>query len=59
MAELAPIFDQIDEDAEARAIAKARAEIAGGKGIPHDEVIRWLQSWGTPNELQPPKPGPH
>jgi hypothetical protein len=28
-----PISDEIDEEADARAIAKARAEIAGGQGV--------------------------
>lgn len=27
-----------------------------GEGIPYDEVKAWLQSWGTPGELPPPKP---
>ena len=58
MAEPAPLFDDIDEEAEARAIAKARAEITAGKSVPHEEVIKWLQSWSTPNELPAPKPGP-
>jgi len=59
MADPAPIFDEIDEEAEARAIAKARAEIAAGQGVSHDEVMKWLKSWGTPNELPRPKPGRH
>jgi predicted transcriptional regulator len=21
---------------------------AGGPAVPHDEVVRWLQTWGTP-----------
>jgi len=24
-------------------------------GAPWDEVKAWMQSWGTPNELPPPK----
>ncbi len=56
MAEPAPLFDDIDEEAEGRAIAKARAEIAAGKFIPHEDVMEWLQSWGTPNERPAPKP---
>jgi hypothetical protein len=24
-------------------------------GAPWDEVKTWMQSWGTPNELPPPK----
>jgi predicted transcriptional regulator len=27
-----------------------------GEGVPWDEVKAWLQSWGTPGELPPPKP---
>jgi hypothetical protein len=34
MAEPKSIFDEIDEEAEKRAIAKARTEIAAGKGVP-------------------------
>jgi len=29
---------------------------AGGPGVPHDEVVRWIDSWGTDHEL--PKPAP-
>jgi hypothetical protein len=25
-------------------------------GVPWDEVKTWMQSWGGPNELPPPKP---
>jgi hypothetical protein len=25
-------------------------------GVPWDEVKAWMQSWGTPRELAPPKP---
>jgi hypothetical protein len=25
-------------------------------GVPWDEVKVWMESWGTPNELPPPKP---
>jgi predicted transcriptional regulator len=34
-----------------QAIEKADA---GGPWIPHEEVVAWIQSWGTPNELPPP-----
>jgi predicted transcriptional regulator len=56
MAERATIFDDVDDDAEARAIAEARSEIAAGKGVPHEDVVRWLQSWGAPHELPCPEP---
>ena len=42
MAKTKTVFDEIDEDAEKRAIAKARAEIAAGKGVPHEKVREWL-----------------
>ena len=29
---------------------------AGGPGVPHEEVVRWIESWGTDHEL--PKPAP-
>jgi len=28
-----------------------------GKSVPHDAVMRWLESWGTENELETPKCG--
>jgi len=26
------------------------------RGVPWQEIKAWMQSWGTPNELPPPKP---
>ena len=49
------IFENIDEDAEARAIEGAELAIKEGRVIPHEEVVKWLQSWGTPHELPRPK----
>jgi hypothetical protein len=44
-AEPVPIFDTpLDEAAEADAAADA--EIDAGKGIPHERVRAWLESWG-------------
>jgi predicted transcriptional regulator len=48
------IFEEVDEEAEAASIARARAQIAAGKGIPHEEVVKWLKTWGTPEEGPPP-----
>lgn len=28
-----------------------------GKSVPHDVVMRWIESWGTENELEAPKCG--
>jgi predicted transcriptional regulator len=57
MSDMKSIFDDIDEAAEARAIAEARADIAAGRVISHEAMKRWLLSWGTENELPPPKCG--
>ena len=47
MATTKTIFD-VDEEAEARAIAEAEADIDAGRVAPHEEVVKWLRSWGTP-----------
>jgi predicted transcriptional regulator len=51
------IFDDIDEADDAAAITEARAEIAEGQFVSHDAAKAWLLSWGSPNELPPPKAG--
>jgi predicted transcriptional regulator len=58
MAKTKTIFDEIDQDVEARAIAEAEADVAAGRVVPHDEVAKWLRSWGTPDELPCPVPKP-
>lgn len=53
------IFDEIDEEEEraiAEAEAEAEADVAAGRVVPHEEVVKWLKSWGTPDELPCPKP---
>lgn len=35
-----------------KAVAKAKA---GGPFVAHEDVMRWIESWGTANELPPPK----
>jgi hypothetical protein len=42
MAKTKTVFDEIDEEAEKRTIAKARAEIVAGKGVPHEKVRECL-----------------
>jgi predicted transcriptional regulator len=51
------LFDE-EEDAEtaARLDAEAEADIAAGRVVPHEKVVKWLESWGTPNELPCPTP---
>ena len=38
---------------DARRLATSEAT---GEGVPWDEVKAWMQSWGTREELPPPKP---
>lgn len=56
MADVKTVFDDVDEDAEAQAIAEAEADVAAGRLVSHEDVVKWLRSWGTPNELPCPNP---
>ncbi|MTJ80686.1 MAG: CopG family transcriptional regulator [Telmatospirillum sp.] len=53
MAEPASIFDPEDGTAKERAIAAAEA-LPEADDVSLDDVRRWLQSWGKPDELPPP-----
>jgi len=53
MAKPKTIFDDSDEAIEAAAITRARAEIAAGKGIPHEVVGAWLRKLAA-GEIAPP-----
>lgn len=54
--EVESIFEpDVDAAEEARLDALAEAEIDAGRFVPHAEVAKWLQSWGTPNKLPRPK----
>ena len=41
-------------------IAEIKAGLAedeeGGPGVQHEEVVRWMRSWGTDHELPKPEP---
>jgi len=38
-------------------IKEALAEDEGGEpGVPHERVVRWMDSWGTDKELALPEP---
>ena len=56
MAKQKPIFDEIDKEAEAQAIAEAEADVKAGRVVPHEDVVKWLESWGKPDELPCPVP---
>lgn len=57
MTEPKSTFDiEHDEKSEARLDAEAEAAYAAGRVVPHAKVVKWLESWGTPNELPRPIP---
>jgi predicted transcriptional regulator len=45
-----------DEAEEARLDAEAMADYEAGRVVPHAEVVKWLRSWGNPDELPCPVP---
>jgi len=47
-----------DEAEDARLDAEAMAAYRAGRFVPHAKIARWLDSWGTPDELPCPKPEP-
>lgn len=51
------IFDEIDQAAEDAADAEALADLEAGRTISHTAVKRWLESWGSPDELPAPRVG--
>lgn len=48
------LFDILDEDEEERALREARLDVAAGRIVSHDEMVRWLESWGDEAELPCP-----
>jgi len=48
------LFGEVDEAAEAAADAEAEADFEAGRVISHEAVMRWIKSWGSPDELPPP-----
>jgi predicted transcriptional regulator len=56
MAKMQTIVGKLDQDAEKRAIDEAEADVAAGRVVPHEDVVEWLRSWGTPDELPCPVP---
>ena len=42
-------------DDEEAALLAAEADADGGRVVPHSEVVKWLRTWGTPEEGPPPK----
>ena len=51
------IFDDpADDEGETAADLAARAGIASGQCVPREDVVRWLESWGEPDERPCPMP---
>jgi len=40
---------------EARLDRIAAEDVGDGVGVPLDEAVAWVESWGTPGELPSPK----
>ncbi len=49
------LFDS--PEAEAKSEARAEADVAAGRLIPHAAVRRWLSSWGGAKRLPRPQVG--
>jgi predicted transcriptional regulator len=59
------LADQLPENATWRDVAyqaavraeaeEGRSDIAAGHVVDGDEVLRWIDSWGTDNELEVPR----
>ena len=52
-AEIEPASPLTDE--EEAALLEAEADADAGQVVPHSEVVKWLKTWGTPDEGPPPK----
>jgi len=50
--EEAPLELSAEEEAE---LLEAEADADAGRVVPHSEVVKWLKTWGAPEEGPPPK----
>jgi predicted transcriptional regulator len=46
---------QVDLDDDAASDAEATADMAAGRGVPHEEVAEWLATWGTSDSMPAPR----
>ena len=51
------IFDEVDQAAEDAADKEALTDLNAGRTVSHAAVKRWLESWGSADELPPPQVG--
>lgn len=54
MGKPASIFDIENRDLEEQALLDAEAELAAGKGIPHEKVRVWLKTLAAGRHEPPP-----
>ena len=47
-----------DNEAHWQEVQRIAEETERNGGIPLEDVIRWVESWDTDNELPPPEPRP-
>jgi len=50
------IAHQSEEDRRWRETLEAIHSVEAGKRVPEKDVNRWLESWGSEDELDPPAP---
>lgn len=52
----APFLSEEEElAADLKLIAEAEADYAAGRCIPHEEVMAWVETWGSGKRVPPPK----
>jgi predicted transcriptional regulator len=49
------LFDEADDAADDAAAREGKADADAGRVVPHEEVAKWLATWGTPEEQPAPK----
>ncbi len=47
-------FRPLSVEEQQQALNEARAQVDAGQVVNLEEVVRWLKSWGKPDELPPP-----
>jgi predicted transcriptional regulator len=50
-----PVTESDQDEAFAQAVREGVEAADAGRTVPYAAVRRWLLSWGTPDELPPPK----
>jgi predicted transcriptional regulator len=49
------LFDQPDTAGDERAMLEGEADADAGRVVPHEEVAKWLSTWGGPEEQPAPR----